>query len=43
VITGEAPTGMMGRGVYSAASKFIDDDGVTHLKFDWSFEVKKDW
>lgn len=39
----EAPTGMMARGHYSAVSKFIDDDDHTHLKFEWSFDITKDW
>lgn len=39
----QAPSGMMGRGTYKATSKFIDDDKVTHLEFNWAFEVKKDW
>jgi Rho GDP-dissociation inhibitor len=34
---------MIGRGTYHAVSKFIDDDDVTHLLFNWTFEVKKDW
>ncbi|KAI5363308.1 putative Rho protein GDP-dissociation inhibitor [Septoria linicola] len=38
-----APTGMLGRGKYSAVSKFIDDDKKTHLEFSWTFEIKKDW
>jgi len=38
-----APSGMLGRGHYTAVSKFIDDDNVTHLKFDWAFDIKKDW
>ncbi|EMF09219.1 E set domain-containing protein [Sphaerulina musiva SO2202] len=38
-----APTGMLGRGKYSAVSKFVDDDKVTHLEFAWTFEIKKDW
>jgi len=39
----EAPTGMMARGHYSAVSKFIDDDNHTHLEFEWSFDITKDW
>ena len=39
----EAPSGMMARGKYDAVSKFVDDDGHDHLKFEWSFEIKKDW
>ncbi|KAL9623405.1 MAG: hypothetical protein Q9160_002298 [Pyrenula sp. 1 TL-2023] len=39
----EAPTGMMARGHYDAVSKFIDDDEHTHLKFEWSFDITKDW
>ncbi len=34
---------MMGRGKYDASSKFVDDDGVTHLLFEWSVDIKKDW
>lgn len=41
--TGEAPTGMMARGHYDAVSKFVDDDKVTHLQFEWAFDIKKDW
>ncbi|KAI9779388.1 MAG: hypothetical protein M1816_003591 [Peltula sp. TS41687] len=39
----EAPSGMMARGHYDAVSTFVDDDNVTHLKFEWSFDIKKDW
>lgn len=41
--TETAPAGMMFRGHYNAVSKFIDDDNQTHLKFEWSFDIKKDW
>ncbi|KAI4232224.1 MAG: hypothetical protein L6R40_007472 [Gallowayella cf. fulva] len=39
----EAPSGMMARGHYEAVSKFVDDDDHTHLKFEWSFDIAKDW
>lgn len=39
----EAPSGMLVRGKYDAVSKFIDDDKVAHLTFEWSFEIAKDW
>ncbi|KAF2196400.1 rho-gdp dissociation inhibitor [Delitschia confertaspora ATCC 74209] len=39
----EAPSGMLARGTYKATSRFVDDDNVTHLQFEWVFEVKKDW
>ncbi|KAL8811238.1 MAG: hypothetical protein Q9200_001965 [Gallowayella weberi] len=39
----EAPSGMMARGHYDAVSKFVDDDDHTHLKFEWSFDIAKDW
>merc|ERR1712038_394526 len=39
----EAPSGMMARGVYSVKSAFVDDDKVTHMDFDWKFEIAKDW
>ncbi|KAF2838932.1 E set domain-containing protein [Patellaria atrata CBS 101060] len=38
-----APSGMVARGHYKATSRFIDDDNVTHLQFEWSFDIKKDW
>lgn len=39
----EAPSGMMARGTYSVSSLFTDDDKHEHLKWDWTFEIKKDW
>lgn len=38
-----APTGMLGRGHYEASSMFTDDDKNVYLKFNWSFDIKKDW
>ncbi|KAI9485228.1 MAG: immunoglobulin E-set [Benjaminiella poitrasii] len=39
----EAPSGMLARGHYEAKSKFVDDDGVSHMEWNWSFDIKKDW
>ncbi|KAL7731859.1 hypothetical protein ACLKA6_017438 [Drosophila palustris] len=39
----EAPSGMVSRGTYSVSSVFTDDDKHIHLKWDWTFEIKKDW
>ena len=39
----EAPSGMLARGSYKSTSKFIDDDDQCHLKFEYSFSIKKDW
>ncbi|ORZ02286.1 immunoglobulin E-set [Syncephalastrum racemosum] len=39
----EAPSGLWLRGHYEAKSKFVDDDGVTHIQWDWSFDITKDW
>ncbi|EAW13009.1 rho GDP-dissociation inhibitor [Aspergillus clavatus NRRL 1] len=39
----EAPSGMIARGHYNAVSKFLDDDDHTHLQFEWSFDIAKDW
>ncbi|KAL1846283.1 rho GDP dissociation inhibitor [Paecilomyces lecythidis] len=39
----EAPSGMIARGHYNAVSKFVDDDDHTHLMFEWSFDIAKDW
>lgn len=34
---------MMARGHYDAASRFADDDGLDYLKFEWSFDITKEW
>lgn len=39
----EAPSNALARGHYKATSSFVDDDKKTHLKFEWSFEIAKDW
>merc|ERR1712080_297435 len=39
----EAPKGMIYRGTYKISSKFIDDDKVVHLAWEWEMEIKKDW
>ncbi|KAJ6036852.1 RHO protein GDP dissociation inhibitor [Penicillium herquei] len=39
----EAPSGMLARATYHAVSKFVDDDDHTHLLFEWSFIIAKDW
>ncbi|CCH41437.1 Rho GDP-dissociation inhibitor 1 [Wickerhamomyces ciferrii] len=37
----EAPSGLLARGSYSAQSKFIDDDKVTHLSLNWGVDIVK--
>ncbi|XP_042913081.1 rho GDP-dissociation inhibitor 2 [Parasteatoda tepidariorum] len=39
----EMPSGMFTRGTYTVKSLFTDDDKNEHLKWEWSFELKKDW
>jgi len=39
----DAPSGLLGRGSYTVASLFTDDDKNEHLKWEWSLEIKKDW
>ncbi|CCG83869.1 protein of unknown function [Taphrina deformans PYCC 5710] len=39
----EAPSGMLARGEYKARSRFIDDDKVVHLDFEWAIVISKDW
>jgi len=39
----EMPSGMLARGTYTVKSLFTDDDKSEHLKWEWSFELKKDW
>jgi Rho GDP-dissociation inhibitor len=38
-----AISGFAARGHYKAVSNLVDDDDVTHLQFEWSFDIKKDW
>lgn len=39
----ETPEGMIARGTYTVQSLFTDDDKHEHLKWEWCFEIKKDW
>ena len=39
----EMPSGLMARGTYTVRSLFTDDDKNEHLKWEWTFELKKDW
>lgn len=39
----EAPSGMLARGHYEVTSRFADDDNVTHLEFNWAFDITKNW
>jgi len=39
----DAPQGLLARGHYTVKSLFTDDDGHEHLKWEWSFDIKKDW
>jgi len=39
----EAPSGLLYRGDYSITSVFTDDDKNDHLKWEWKFEISKDW
>ncbi|OMJ25356.1 Rho GDP-dissociation inhibitor [Smittium culicis] len=39
----EAPSGLIARGKYIVKSKFVDDDNICHLEWEWVMEIKKDW
>lgn len=39
----ETPEGMIARGTYTVQSLFTDDDKHEHLKWEWCFDIKKDW
>ena len=39
----EFPSGMLSRGSYNVKSVFTDDDKNEYLKWEWGFEIKKDW
>ena len=33
----------MARGTYSCKTSFVDDDGATHLAFNYKLVIAKDW
>ncbi|XP_076339484.1 rho GDP-dissociation inhibitor 1-like isoform X4 [Tachypleus tridentatus] len=39
----EMPSGIPARGKYTVKSLFTDDDKNEHLKWEWCFEIRKDW
>ncbi|XP_014259290.1 rho GDP-dissociation inhibitor 1 isoform X2 [Cimex lectularius] len=39
----DAPSGALARGSYTVHSLFTDDDKHQHLKWQWAFDIKKDW
>ncbi|USP82850.1 uncharacterized protein yc1106_10124 [Curvularia clavata] len=43
VASDEAPSGALYRGHYKVLSEVVDDDKKTHLQFNWSYDIKKDW
>lgn len=39
----EAAKGMLARQSYNVKSRFVDDDKVCHVSWEWKFEISKDW
>ncbi|XP_042361799.1 rho GDP-dissociation inhibitor 3 isoform X2 [Plectropomus leopardus] len=39
----EAPKGMISRGHYQFKSRFIDDDKIVYLEWEWNLDIKNDW
>lgn len=39
----QAPSGILGRGNYTAKSRYCDDDDTTYLEFEYGFEIRKEW
>ena len=39
----ETPGGMLVRGEYKGKSMLIDNDGIVHMQFDYTFNIKKTW
>ena len=39
----ETPGGFLYRGEYKGKSMFIDNDGIVHLQFEYTFNIKKTW
>ncbi len=38
-----APDGWLARGDYTAKTKLVDDDKVTHLEVEYAFEIAKEF
>lgn len=41
--TEDMPSSLLARGTYTVKSCFTDDDNNEHLKWEWAFDLKKDW
>src|SRR3989338_5172711 len=39
----KCPSGLLARGDYKGKHRFLDDDKVCHLEYDYCFAIKKDW
>jgi len=39
----DAPSGMLQRGTYKAKMRFLDDDGNSHLDFEYAVKIAKDF
>ena len=39
----ETPGGFLYRGQYRGKSMFIDNDGIVHMQFEYTFNIKKTW
>lgn len=39
----ETPGGMLYRGEYKGKALFIDNDGIVHNQFEYTFNIKKEW
>ena len=38
-----APSGMLARSTFNGQTKFVDDDGKTHLLIDYQIKIQKDF
>ncbi|KAI9273357.1 rho GDP dissociation inhibitor [Helicostylum pulchrum] len=36
----EEPSGILARGYYDTESQFVDDDCISHLEWNWSFDIR---
>ena len=39
----ETPSGFLSKGTYKGKSMFLDNDGIVHMQFEYTFVIKKSW
>lgn len=39
----QAPSGIIGRGLYKGKALFVDGEGQVHMQFNYQFKISSDW